>query len=106
MIAFIINMLIIMGVMWAFFRYMYPKPPKEFFANAGDDVSVRTCDFCGGKLATYRGILIPKTLPPATLERDLIYQFEKNDKNVIQDDCYFFCNDEHQAEFVKSTKQW
>lgn len=102
MIAFIINMLIIMGVMWAFFRYMYPKPPKEFFAKEGDDVSVRTCDFCGGKLATYRGILIPKTLPPATLERDLTYQFIKNEKNVIQDDCYFFCNGEHQANFCKN----
>lgn len=103
--AFILNMLIIIGVMWAFFRYMYPKPPKEFFAKAGDDISLRACSHCGTPLATYRGILIPKSLPADTAESDITHPFTKDDDNVVLDECYFFCNTEHQADFVHKQKQ-
>lgn len=74
MFAFILNVIIIAIVMKVFFKFMYPKPPKHFFAQEGDDTTVRTCSYCGHSLATYRGIL--------------------------QDDGLFFCNDDHQASFL------
>ncbi|WP_133141521.1 hypothetical protein [Moraxella caviae] len=55
MFAFIINVIIILIVMKVFFKFMYPKPPKAFFAQAGDDTSLRRCAHCGHELATYRG---------------------------------------------------
>lgn len=79
MFAFIINVIIILLVMKLFFKFMYPKPPKAFFAQEGDDVSVRNCHHCGHSLATYRGIL---QIDDGGVER-------------------FFCNDEHQAAFFE-----
>lgn len=78
MIAFILNVIIILIVMKLFFKFMYPKPPKDFLPKAGDDTSIRTCHHCGHSLATYRGIL------------------ENEGKNER-----FFCNDEHKAQFEK-----
>lgn len=78
MFAFIINVIIILLVMKLFFKFMYPKPPKAFFAQEGDDVSVRNCHHCGHSLATYRGVL-------------------QIDDGVER----FFCNDEHQAAFFE-----
>lgn len=69
MLLFLINIVIILVIMKLFFKFMYPKPPKHFLPQAGDDISVRQCAHCGHSLATYRGIL--------------------------QDDDVFFCNDEH-----------
>ena len=100
--AFFINVLIIAAVMWWFFRYMYPKPPATFFAKADDDTSIRHCDHCQTPLATYRGILIPKSLPPSTPEAWVSYPFIKDEDHTILDDCYFFCNDEHQSAYVAS----
>lgn len=59
------------------FKFIYPKPPKEFFAKEGDDTTVRTCDHCGHELATYRGIL------------------ERNGSAER-----FFCNDEHRLAYL------
>lgn len=108
MIAFFLNVLIIIGAMWLFFRYMYPKPPKAFFAKAGDDVSLRVCDHCGTSLATYRGIFIPKTLPPDTEEAAvgmLVGTLTRDEKGVIVEQGYFFCNQEHQAAFCVKSEQ-
>lgn len=77
MFAFILNVLIISVVMWLFFKFMYPKPPKAFFPKEGDDTSLRHCHHCGHELATYRGILTTNE----------------------QGDELFFCNDEHQAAY-------
>lgn len=104
MIAFFLNVLIIIGAMWLFFRYMYPKPPKAFFAKAGDDVSLRVCDHCGMSLATYRGIFIPKTLPPDTEEAS-VTSLARDEKGVIIEQGYFFCNQEHQAAFCAVFKK-
>lgn len=69
----ILIMVIIAACMWAFGRFMYPRPPKGYLQpQAGDVVTPRTCNFCGHSLAEYRGIV----------EGDL-----------------FFCNAEHQADF-------
>lgn len=76
MIAFLLNVIIISLVMWAFFRFMYPKPPKAFFPKEGDDTTMRQCHHCGHKLATFRGIL-------------------ENDEAGER----FFCNDEHRQAF-------
>lgn len=76
MFAFILNVIIILIVMKIFFKFMYPKPPKSFLPQEGDDTSIRTCSYCGHELATYRGIL------------------QQNG-----DDERFFCNDEHQTLF-------
>ncbi|MFB6348123.1 hypothetical protein ACFBZI_01470 [Moraxella sp. ZJ142] len=73
MFAFILNALIICVVMWVLLKFMYPKPPKAFFPQEGDDTSLRQCHYCGHQLATYRGILL-----------------QKNQENER-----FFCNDEH-----------
>lgn len=100
MIAFFLNMLIIMAAMWAIFRFMYPKPKQMHLAKPDDDVSIRHCDHCATPLATYRGILIPKSLPASSEEaQTLDYAFVRNDKHTITDDCWFFCNGEHQAQF-------
>lgn len=59
--------------MWAFARFMYPRPPKGYLQpQAGDVVTPRNCDFCGHSLEEYRGIVA-------------------GDK--------FFCNADHQADF-------
>lgn len=79
MFAFILNVIIILIVMKIFFKWMYPKPPKSFLPQEGDDTSIRTCDYCGHSLATYRGIL-----------------------QVDEQGEHFFCNDEHQASFNNS----
>lgn len=77
--AFIIVMIIIALCMWAFGRFMYPRPPKGYhLPQAGDVVTPRICNFCGHSLAEYRGIV---ELNPAS-EQD-----------------WFFCNGEHQAKF-------
>lgn len=85
MFAFILNIVIIAIVMKIFFRFMYPKPPKHFFPQAGDDVTLRHCDYCGHELATYRGILE-----------------ECSEQEVeAQKRYYFFCNEEHQRAFFE-----
>lgn len=81
MFAFILNVIIILIVMKIFFKFMYPKPPKEFFAKEGDDTTVRTCDHCGHELVTYRGIL------------------ERNESAER-----FFCNDEHRLAYLDGVK--
>ena len=81
MIAFFINLVIILVVMKVFFKFMYPKPPKNFMPKEGDDTSIRICDYCGHSLATYRGIL----------------QTDKQDER-------FFCNDEHKNAFLTDQK--
>lgn len=78
MIAFFINLIIILVVMKVFFKFMYPKPPQNFLPQTGDDTSLRQCSHCGHELATYRGIL----------QKD-------GDKE------WFFCNQEHQAAFLE-----
>lgn len=80
MFAFILNIVIIAVVMWFFFKFMYPKPPKAFFPKDGDDTSIRTCHYCGQKLATYRGHLF----------------HEKSDNER------FFCNDEHLIAYAQA----
>lgn len=77
MVAFILNVVIILIVMKIFFKFMYPKPPKAFFAKEGDDTSLRQCLHCGHSLATYRGILEQE----GDTER-------------------FFCNDEHRVAYL------
>ena len=73
MFAVIFHVVVIIAVMWVFFKFMYPKPPTAFLPKKDDDVSLRVCDYCGHSLATYRGIL--------------------------QDDGKFFCNDEHKNSY-------
>lgn len=79
MIAFLLNLVMIALVMWAFFRFMYPKPPKAFFPQEGDDTTLRTCHYCGHQLATFRGILI------------------EHDSGE-----HFFCNETHQTAFYET----
>lgn len=79
MIAFILNVIIILVVMKVFFKLMYPKPPKGFFAKEGDDMTMRICDYCGHSLAAYRGIL------------------EQKDGSIER----FFCNDQHRVAYLE-----
>ena len=51
--------------MWAFFKFMYPKPPKEFMPKKGDVITPRDCDYCGYPLAEYRGVT--EAIPQAQL---------------------------------------
>lgn len=80
MFAFILNILIIAVVMWLFFKFMYPKPPKAFYPKPEDDTTMRRCHHCGHKLATYRGLL-----------------FHENQSNER-----FFCNDEHLTSYASA----
>lgn len=65
MVAFIFTLIFICLAMWAFFKFMYPKPPKEFMPKAGDVITPRECDFCGYPLAEYRGVM--ETIPEAQI---------------------------------------
>lgn len=102
MFAFVLNVLIIGGIMWVLLKFMYPKPPKAFFAKEGEDTRLRACSYCGHKLATYRGILendageVIDT--PALPDDDETKQLLKNNQ-VFDDGNCFFCNDEHRQAF-------
>ena len=68
MFALISTLFITWIIMWMFFRFMYPKPPKAFFPQAGDVTTLRICDYCGHELAQYRGIVEKKS--PQNLTSD------------------------------------
>lgn len=105
MIAFLLNILIIIGVMWAFFRYMYPKPPPHFFAKAGEDTRLRRCSHCGHSLATYRGILENEAGDiidtPALPDDEETKKLLKNNE-IFEDGNRFFCNDDHRQAFYQA----
>lgn len=101
MFAFLINALIIMAVMGAFFRFMYPKPKVSFLPKAGEDSRPRVCDYCGHSLASHRGIYEVdgvETLPPAPTD-DL--KGEPVSKMAGE---RFFCNKEHKMAFYCTKK--
>lgn len=56
-------------IMLAFFKFMYPKPPKAFMPKEGDVVIPRECDYCGYPLAEYRGVLETKPDTRITTEK-------------------------------------
>jgi len=92
--AVIIVILIIWAVMWAFYKFMYPRPPKSMMPQTGDVVTPRTCDFCGNSLAEYRGVLETKPASVTTNTAQPSAGSMKTDSNVL-----FFCNYEHQADY-------
>ncbi|SUD90106.1 hypothetical protein [Psychrobacter phenylpyruvicus] len=65
MFAFVFTLVLIWLAMWAFFKFMYPKPPKEFMPKKGDIITPRDCDLCGYPLAEYRGVI--EAIPQAQL---------------------------------------
>lgn len=65
MFAFVFTLIVIWLAMWAFFKFMYPKPPKEFMPKKGDIITPRDCDYCGYPLAEYRGVT--EAIPQAQL---------------------------------------
>ena len=86
MFAVIIVILIIWASMSAFYKFMYPRPPKSMMPKEGDVTTPRQCDFCGNSLAEYRGVL--ETKPNAASDNAIEAKPE-----------WFFCNYEHQADF-------
>ncbi len=112
MIALIINVAMIALAMWVFFRFMYPRPPKAFLPQSGDDIRLRTCDYCGNALATYRGIYekdgietdppLPKDDPKAG--KTSIFKTSVANAPVPKEAGErFFCNDEHRQAFYQAT---
>ncbi|MEN6669315.1 hypothetical protein AAJP47_02950 [Psychrobacter sp. B38] len=100
MFGVIIIILIIWASMWAFYKFMYPRPPKSMMPQKGDVTTPRQCDFCGNSLAEYRGVLETK---PSVVSEDLstdssIIDAEKG-QDVDSNKTLFFCNYEHQADF-------
>lgn len=83
--AAILVVIIIFGVMHLFFKFMYPKPPVQFLPQAGDDTTLKTCDYCHNTLAAYRGIVYhaPDLSAPGLGEQSE----------------WFFCNAEHRAAY-------
>ena len=94
MFAVIIVILIIWAVMWAFYKFMYPRPPKSMMPQKGDVVTPRTCDFCGNSLAEYRGVLETKPASVTTNTAQPSAGSMGKDSNLL-----FFCNYEHQADY-------
>ncbi|MGP9688303.1 hypothetical protein ACT3TH_03980 [Psychrobacter sp. AOP22-C1-C5] len=90
MFAVIIVILIIWAVMWAFYKFMYPRAPKSMMPKKGDVTTPRQCDFCGNSLAEYRGVL--ETQPSVTTE-------DASSRSTDINKVLFFCNYEHQANF-------
>lgn len=94
MAAVIIVVIIIWAVMWGFYKFMYPRPPKTMMPQKGDITTPRSCDFCGNQLAEYRGVLEPHS---TALNADISGSIQA-DKDL------FFCNYEHQADFHAGKK--
>lgn len=88
MAAVIIVILIIWAVMWGFYKFMYPRPPKSMMPKRGDVTTPRQCDYCGNHLAEYRGVLESKPVLDGSSSDDIAANKE-----------LFFCNYEHQADF-------
>lgn len=88
MFAVIIVILIIWASMWAFYKFMYPRPPKSMMPKEGDVTTPRQCNFCGNSLAEYRGVLETKPNVAAN-----------SDNPIAANQELFFCNYEHQADF-------
>ncbi|PJX21519.1 hypothetical protein CAP50_10875 [Psychrobacter sp. L7] len=80
--------------MWAFYKFMYPRPPKSMMPQKGDVVTPRTCDFCGNSLAEYRGVLETKPVSVTANAAQPSASSMETDSNVL-----FFCNYEHQADY-------
>lgn len=119
MFAFIITLLITTAIMWVFFKFMYPKPPKHLYPQEGDVVSPRFCDECGHPLAQYRGVIEPMPEQQSSHDHADTVNASKfcqqreialrkgNDKEVAELDAlidqwqtqWFFCNYEHQVQF-------
>ena len=90
MFAVIIIILVIWASMWAFYKFMYPRPPKSMMPKEGDVITPRQCNFCGNSLAEYRGVLETKPTIAAA---------NASDNPVDANQELFFCNYEHQADF-------
>ncbi|MDN3397497.1 hypothetical protein QL919_01980 [Psychrobacter sp. APC 3426] len=100
MLAVIIVILIIWAVMWAFYRFMYPRPPKSMMPKKGDVITPRFCNFCGNSLAEYRGVLEAKPVSAESgliVENDNVENDNRNEGESHKE--WFFCNYEHQADF-------
>ena len=107
--ALISTLLVIWIVMWIFFKFMYPKPPKAFFPKEGDVTTPRICDFCGHELAQYRGIVEKKKQQVEASSAEFTQPADstattpaKSDMVAASEDIqneWFFCNAEHQASF-------
>ena len=115
--ALVSTLLVIWVVMWFFFKFMYPKPPKAFFPKEGDITTPRICDFCGHELAQYRGIVQQKsqqfqgqniTAVPqpdsAGADTNLKAANSSDELDTLAageniENEWFFCNAEHQASF-------
>ena len=116
--ALVSTLLVIWVVMWIFFKFMYPKPPKAFFPKEGDITTPRICDFCGHELAQYRGIVQQKNQQHQAQNIATAFQSDRADladtnlkaansseeldtlaagENIENE--WFFCNAEHQASF-------
>ncbi|WP_227686677.1 MULTISPECIES: hypothetical protein [Psychrobacter] len=91
MFAVIIVILIIWASMWAFYKFMYPRAPKSMMPKAGDVTTPRQCDFCGNRLAEYRGVLETLQTTPSLADN--------SDSVIKTNQDLFFCNYEHQADF-------
>lgn len=116
MFAVIIVVIIVWIVMWGFYKFMYPRPPKSMMPQKGDVTTPRACNFCGNRLAEYRGVLEPQSTSAnsdnsATLTNTATSGVEVSavktngdnatDINATEqtDNALFFCNYEHQADF-------
>ena len=95
MFAAIMMIVLIWICMWIFYKFMYPRPPKSMMPQDGDVTTPRICNFCGHSLAEYRGVL--ETNTEAALRTDGVIN-NANDSINNQNE-FFFCNYEHQADF-------
>ena len=74
MFTAIFVLLVILACSWVAIKWMYPRPPKGYYVpKPGDSTALRTCNYCNNGLAEWRGIV---------------------------DGEKFFCNAEHQADFL------
>lgn len=99
MAAVIIVVIIIWAVMWGFYKFMYPRPPKSMMPQKGDVTTPRACDFCGNQLAEYRGVLESQSEIESQASHTHDIDTISGDKGDL-----FFCNYEHQADFHAGKK--
>lgn len=117
MFAVMSTLIIIWLVMWGFYKFMYPKPPKHYYPQAGDVLTLRRCDYCGHELAQYRGIVDSKKADtPARADHTIVAvsdaeteqigtasRLDARSEHVSEHVAgeWFFCNQEHQQAFYQ-----
>lgn len=104
----IVLIILIWVSMWGFYKFMYPRAPKSMMPKKGDVTTPRQCNFCGHRLAEYRGVLETRAVDADVSNTDAsdtgisdnkLNNTANSKQNLVNNNELFFCNYEHQADY-------